>query len=79
VRSTAGALAAMFGFLVVLPLVGLLAPSITPYLPSNVGMAIVQTGPTTGSVAPWPGLGLFTTYTALVLVAAAVLLRRRDA
>jgi ABC-2 type transport system permease protein len=79
VRSTAGALAAVFGFLFVLPLVGLLAPSITPYLPSNVGMAIVQTGPTTGPVAPWPGLAMFTAYTGIVLLAAAVLLRRRDA
>jgi ABC-2 type transport system permease protein len=58
--------------------VGLLAPSITPYLPSNAGMAILQTGPATGPVPPWLGLGLFTAYTAVVLVAAAVLLRRRD-
>ncbi|WP_448640907.1 hypothetical protein [Geodermatophilus sp. URMC 63] len=79
VRSTAGALAAVFGFLFVLPLVGLLAPSITPYVPSNAGMAILQTGPATGPVSPWLGWGLFTTYTAAVLVAAAVLLRRRDA
>jgi ABC-2 type transport system permease protein len=79
VRSTAGALAAVFGFLFVLPLVGLLAPAITPYLPSNAGMAILQTGPTTGPVSPWLGLSLFTVYTAVALVAAAVLLRRRDA
>jgi len=79
VRSTAGALAAVFGFLFVLPLVGLLAPAITPYLPSNAGMAILQTGPATGPVAPWLGLGLFTAYTGAVLIAAGVLLRRRDA
>jgi ABC-2 type transport system permease protein len=79
VRSTAGALAAVFGFLFVLPLVGLLAPSITPYLPSNAGAAILQAGPTAGPVPPWLGFGLFTAYTTVALVAAAMLLRRRDA
>ena len=39
----------MFGFLFVLPLVGLLVPGITPYLPSNAGMAILQTGPGPGA------------------------------
>ncbi len=78
-RSTAGALAAVFGFLFVLPLVGLAIPGITPYLPSNAGAAILQLGPDPGSLAPWLGFGLFTAYTAVVLAAAAVLLRRRDA
>ena len=79
VRSTAGALAAVFGFLFVLPLLGQLAPSVTPYLPSNAGLAILQVGPATGPVPPWPGLALFTGYTAALLVAAGSVLRRRDA
>jgi ABC-type transport system involved in multi-copper enzyme maturation permease subunit len=79
VRSTAGALAAVFGFLFVLPLVGLLVPGVTPYLPSNAGAAILQTGPDAGHLAPWVGLGLFAGYTAALLVTAGYVLRRRDA
>jgi ABC-2 type transport system permease protein len=79
VRSTAGALAAVFGFLFVLPVVGLAIPGITPYLPSNAGAAILQVRPESGSLAPWLGFGLFVGYTAVALAAAAVLLRRRDA
>jgi ABC-2 type transport system permease protein len=79
VRSTAGALAAVFAFLFVLPLVGLLVPGITPYLPSNAGMAILQTGPGAGPLSPWAGLGVFAGYTAVLLGVAGYLLRRRDA
>jgi ABC-2 type transport system permease protein len=79
VRSTAGALAAVFGFLFVLPLVGLLVPGITPYLPSNAGMAILQTGSGAGPLSPWGGLGLFTGYTAALVAVAGYVLRRRDA
>src|SRR3954447_3878801 len=79
VRSTAGALAAVFGFLFVLPLVGLLVPGITPYLPSNAGLAILQTGPGAGPLSPWVGLGLFAGYTAALLGVAGYVLRRRDA
>jgi ABC-type transport system involved in multi-copper enzyme maturation permease subunit len=78
VRSTAGALTALFGFLFVLPLVGLLVPSITAYLPTNAGAAVLQVGPANGSLPPWVGLGIYLAYTAVVLAAAASLLRRRD-
>jgi ABC-type transport system involved in multi-copper enzyme maturation permease subunit len=79
VRSTAGALAAVFAFLFVLPLLGLLVPGITPYLPSNAGMAILQIGPGAGQLSPWVGLSLFAGYTAAVLGVAGYVLRRRDA
>lgn len=78
VRSTAGALAATFGYLYVLPLVGLAVPGIAPYLPSNAGAAILQLGPA-GPLSPWSGFGLFVAYTVVLLVVAGRLLRRRDA
>jgi ABC-2 type transport system permease protein len=79
VRSTAGALALTAVFLFVLQLLTLLAPSIGPYLPGNAGAAVLQVEPAQGVLPPWTGLGLFAGYTAVVLVAAGVLLRRRDA
>jgi hypothetical protein len=79
VRSTAGALAAVFGILFVLPLLGLLVPEITSYLPSNAGTAILQVGPGPGPVPPWVGLGLFAGYTTVLLIAAGFVVRRRDA
>ena len=79
VRSTAGGLAAVFGFLFVLPVVGLLVPAVSPYLPSNAGAAVMQTGSVAGSLPPWLGLGLFGVHTAVVLAAGALVLRRRDA
>ena len=78
-RSTAGGLTALFAFLYVLPLLGLLVPAITAYLPSNVGAAVLQVGPATGSLPPWLGLGIYVAYAAVALATAASLLRRRDA
>jgi cation transporter-like permease len=79
VRSTAGALAATVGFLFLLPVVGLLLPGITPYLPSNAGTAVMQVGSGSGLLPPWVGFGLFTAYAVVALATAALLVRRRDA
>ncbi len=78
-RSTAGALAGLFGVLFLLPVVGLLVPQVDPYLPSNAGAAILQTAPAGGALPPWLGLGVFALYVAAALAAAAVVLSRRDA
>jgi ABC-type transport system involved in multi-copper enzyme maturation permease subunit len=78
VRSTAGGLAAVFGYLFVLPVVGLAVPGLSPYLPSNAGAAILQLGPA-GSPSPWVGFGLFVAYTAVLVAIAGRLLTRRDA
>lgn len=78
VRSTAGGLAAVFGYLFVLPVLGLAVRGIGPYLPSNAGAAILQLGPA-GSPSPWVGFGLFVGYTAVLVAIAGRLLRRRDA
>jgi hypothetical protein len=83
VRSTAGAIAALAAILFVLPGLTNLLPSgwkdaVWPYLPSNAGEAVLVAHQTATSLAPWTGLGLFAAYTAVLLAAAAVLLRRRD-
>ncbi len=84
-RSTAGAIAAVFGVLLVLPVVGEVltltswGSHITPYLPSNAGQALLQIKPDPGGLGPWTGIGLFALYTAIALAAAAYTLKRRDA
>jgi ABC-type transport system involved in multi-copper enzyme maturation permease subunit len=84
IRNTAGAIAAVFGLLLVLPVLGeVLPPSwgkhVTPYLPSNAGQALLSVHPDPGGLAPWTGFGLFCLYALAALTAAAILLRRRDA
>ena len=78
-RSTAGALAAVFGFLLVLPVLGSAVPAISPYLPSDAAAAILEISSEAGGFAPWVGFGLSVVYPAVVLAAAAMLRRRRDA
>jgi ABC-2 type transport system permease protein len=82
-RSTAGGISALAGILFVLPPLMNVLPSswnnaISPYLPSNAGQAIMQSGHPDHTLAPWTGLGVFAAYTAVAIVIAAVQLRRRD-
>ncbi|HEX8345915.1 MAG TPA: ABC transporter permease subunit [Actinoplanes sp.] len=82
-RSTAGALAALFGVLVVLPVIGLFLPqrvgaAVLPYLPGNAGTAVMQLIPG-GQLGPWAGLAVFSAYVVIALLGGAVALRRRDA
>ncbi|PRY48983.1 ABC-type transport system involved in multi-copper enzyme maturation permease subunit [Geodermatophilus tzadiensis] len=78
-RSAVGAMAAVFGLLFVLPVVGLLVPQVDPFLPTNAGAAVMQTGPVAGeTLPPWAGLGVFALYAAVALAAAALALARRD-
>jgi ABC-2 type transport system permease protein len=87
VRHTAGAIATFFGLLLVLPGIVAALPqswqdAIEKWLPVNAGEAIFRHGRflgTSHSLAPWTGLGVFAAYAAVALVAAAVLLARRDA
>ncbi|HLL67102.1 MAG TPA: ABC transporter permease subunit [Micromonosporaceae bacterium] len=82
-RSTAGAIATLFGVLLVLPIFGQLLPAsfadAMQYLPSNAGQAVMAVQQGADSLAPWTGFGVFATYLAAAIVAAAVLLQRRDA
>jgi ABC-2 type transport system permease protein len=84
IRNTAATITVLFAILLVLPILGAVLPSswarhINPYLPSNAGMAIIQVHKDASTLAPWTGFALFAGYAALAVVAAAVLLNRRDA
>jgi ABC-2 type transport system permease protein len=85
IRSTAGAIAALFGILLVLPVLGEVlnltswGKHITPYLPSNAGGDLLTNAPDPGSLGPWTGFGVFVLYTAAAMAAASYLLKRRDA
>lgn len=84
IRSTAGGIASLFGLLLVLPAIGHVLPTswqqhILPYLPSNAGGALYNLKPDPGTLAPWTGFGVMCLWGVAAVVAAAVLLRRRDA
>jgi ABC-type transport system involved in multi-copper enzyme maturation permease subunit len=82
-RNTAGALAVLFGLLVVVPVVGFFLPPavarvVVPLLPNNAGTAImqIQAG---DMLPPWTGISVFYLYVAVVLALAVLAVRRRDA
>ena len=84
-RSTAGGISAFVGLLFVLPGITALLPasvadSVGPYLPLNAGFTVATStfeGPS--HLSTWGGFAVFCGYTAIILVAAAVQLVRRDA
>ena len=83
-RNTAAGISTLFGLLFVLPIIVRFLPSswsdpINKYLPSNAGEAITRVHADPAALAPWTGFGLFCAYALVVLIAAAVSLRRRDA
>ncbi|MDQ6774801.1 MAG: ABC transporter permease [Actinomycetota bacterium] len=82
-RSTAGGIATFAGVMfVTAPLVGILpssvADSITPYLPSSAGEAMMQIGHHAHTLSPMAGLAVFAGYVAVAIAAAGVLLVKRD-
>lgn len=84
IRSTAGAIATVFGILLVLPALGEFLPAswaihIVPYLPSNAGRAVTELTTHSPELSPWAGFGLFCAYAAAAIVIGAILVRRRDA
>ncbi len=84
-RKTAGAIAALFAILLIVPvIVGLLPSSVNgiqKYLPSNAGQEIVfGSGQSTGDVlSPWVGFSVFCLYALVTLAIAGAVLVRRDA
>lgn len=86
IRRTAGAVAAVVGLILILPVLVQGLPSawqaaITRYLPSAAGQAIIghtKFTPPGHLLSPWAGFALFCAYTAATLTAAAVVLSRRD-
>jgi ABC-2 type transport system permease protein len=85
IRNTGGAIAALFGLLLVLPLLAQALPSslqqdVSKYLPLLAGTAIMNTTQRgTDQLAPWTGLGVFALYVVAALGIGLYVLRRRDA
>jgi ABC-2 type transport system permease protein len=82
IRSSAGAIAALFGIVLVLPAVLQALPSsirdgVGKFLPSNAGQAIFHAGGTP-SLSPWVGLGVFALFCSAVFGLALTMVRRRD-
>ncbi len=83
-RHTAGSITTVLGVLFVLPIIGEFLPgkwgeTVQKFLPASAGSAIMSTHPRSNSLAPWTGFGVFCLYTAIVLLIAYALFRRRDA
>ncbi|MCO5974352.1 ABC transporter permease [Actinoallomurus soli] len=85
IRHTAAGITAVIGFVLVLePLVQLLPGSfgkhVHAYLPSEAGHLIAQAHQAKDDLlTPWQGFGVFCVWTAVLLVIAAIVLKRRDA
>lgn len=82
-RNTAGAISALVALLLVLPILanflpGTWADTVGKYLPAAAGQAIMSTRVDPTRLAPGTGLLLLAAEIATLLVAATVLLRRRD-
>ncbi|MFI5042483.1 MAG: ABC transporter permease subunit [Acidimicrobiales bacterium] len=84
-RRTAGAIAALVGILLILPILVSFLPSpwnddINKFLPLQAGQAIFQASPPSGNnLSLWVGFAVFCAYAVVALVLGAVLLSRRDA
>jgi ABC-2 type transport system permease protein len=83
IRSTAGAIASVFGLILVLPAIAAALPtsirdSVDKYLPGNAGQAIFHTIRDTSTLSPWAGLAVFALYAAAALGAGLFLVSRRD-
>lgn len=83
-RSSAGAVAVLFGALFVPSLLAALLPSswqdtIGPYLPMNAGDTLYTVRPEAHMLGPWAGFGVFCLYATAALAAGFALIGRRDA
>jgi hypothetical protein len=85
IRNTAGAIATLFGIVLVAPLLAQALPSpyatdVAKYLPLMAGQRIIQTvAPDPNLLPPWAGIGVLAVYALAALVAGAVMLDRHDA
>lgn len=83
-RNTAGAIATLFGLVLVLPLLAQALPAswydhVFKYLPMPAGSAITVTLRDSGSLGPWAGIGVFALYALAAVLVGALTLKRRDA
>jgi hypothetical protein len=84
IRSSAGAIAALVGILLVLPGLASLLPdswydTLSPYFPSNAGSAVYALHESSDALSPGAGLAVFAGWVALALAGAAFRLVRTDA
>jgi ABC-2 type transport system permease protein len=84
IRRTAGAVAALFGLLLVLPAIAAALPSpwgpdVSRYLPNEAGSALLHLTDRTDVLAPWTGFAVFAAYAVVAMVLGSTLLLRRDA
>ena len=84
IRNTGGAIATLFGLVLVLPLLAQALPNslqqdVSKYLPLIAGTAGMTTVRAGDQLAPWAGLGVFALYVVAALAIGLVVLRRRDA
>lgn len=83
VRSTAGGISVLVGILLVVPVVFLALPAswsdpIGKFLPSNAGQSFISSVQVPGQLSAWAGFATLIAWVAGSLLAAAVMLRRRD-
>jgi ABC-2 type transport system permease protein len=83
-RRTAGAVSALVGLLVIIPLVAGFFPaswneSVGRFFPARAGMAVFTVVPDPASLSPWVGFAVLVGYAALSLIVGGLLIARRDA
>jgi ABC-type transport system involved in multi-copper enzyme maturation permease subunit len=83
-RRTAGAIATLFGLLLVAPALSQALPSpwdtdVGKFLPSGAGTALFSVRPKSDILSPGAGLAVLAVYVVVALAAAAFVLKRRDA
>jgi hypothetical protein len=84
IRSTGGAIATLFGLILVLPLLVNALPSswqsdVNKYLPLDAGMQLITAVHQSGDLGPWAGGAVFAAYAMVALGIGLAVLRRRDA
>jgi hypothetical protein len=84
IRNTGGAIATLFGLILVLPLLAQALPSslqdhVNKYLPLLAGTQGMTTHTDGDLLSPWAGLGVFGIYVVAALAIGLISLRRRDA
>ncbi|MDX6255302.1 MAG: type transport system permease protein [Frankiales bacterium] len=84
VRSTAGGIAGLVGILIVVPVIlgvmpGTWGKTVAEYLPAGAGSAFTNSVHTTYMLSPWAGFAVLLAWVLGGLLAAAALVKRRDA
>jgi len=84
IRNTAGAIATLFGMLLVLPVLAQALPGhwandVMKFLPMPAGTGITTTVQDPTMLSPWAGFGVFCLYALAAIGAGAFMLKRRDA